>query len=429
VDSDGHDIYRAFFDADPDAMLVVDQEGRIVDANARVTALFGYDAAELIGQPLEILLPERYRAAHVAHRGEFNAHPTNRPMGLGLDLWGRRRDGTDFPVDVSLNPTKVGDAPVVLAAVRDMTRHRGIEHELRASERRFRMVFEDAPFGMALVDSGEHLRQVNDALCDLLEADARDLTTSTIAELTPPEDSARYSALLGDLFAGTLPRFEVEKRFLTASGHVVWAEVTFSALGVTEEEGLAILMVEDITDRKQAEAHLTHLATHDDLTGLANRSLLADRVRRAQGRATRSGQTFAVVFLDLDGFKRVNDEPGHDAGDAVLVAIGDRLTKAIRPGDTVARHGGDEFVLCCVDLGVGLAKARDAIEDIVARVLDAVAEPIDALGQSVTLTASAGISLALGGDATPAALVADADAAMYEAKRDGGGGTSFAKST
>lgn len=295
---DENAFYRAFFDAVPDAVLAVDADGCIVDANARVSDMFGNEPADLIGHPVEVLLPERFRAGHVAHRGTFGAHPRSRPMGAGLELWGRRQDGSELPVDVSLNPAAIGEEPIVLAAVRDMTERRATERELRVSERRFRMVFEHAPFGMALVDRSERLRQVNGALCELLDADAVELTASTISDLTPAEDSARYSELLGDLFAGARPRFAIEKRFLARSGRIVWAEVTFSALGDTEDEPLAIAMVEDITDRKQAEAHLTHLATHDELTGLANRSLLTDRVRQAQGRAMRSGHVFAVVFVD-----------------------------------------------------------------------------------------------------------------------------------
>lgn len=122
----------------------------------------------------------------------------------------------------------------------------------------------------------------------------------------------------------------------------------------------------------------------------------------------------------------MNDDLGHHVGDVVLAEIARRLANGTRPGDTVARHGGDEFVLCCEDLGDSPADAREAIEHLVARVLEAVAEPIDAHGHAVTLTASAGIVLTTDDGSTPAALVALADAAMYEAKRAGAGRTAFA---
>jgi diguanylate cyclase (GGDEF)-like protein/PAS domain S-box-containing protein len=421
------DIYRAFFDAAPDAVVAVDADGRIVDANAQVTALFGYERDELLGQPVEILLPARYRDGHATHRSRYAARPTRRPMGAGLDLWGRHREGIEFPVDVSLSPATGDGAQLTLAAIRDVTARRRNEQELRASERRFRMVFEDAPFGMAMIDRRERLRQVNDALCRLLEGDPGDLINCSIADLTPPEDSARYVELLGQLFDGALPRVTLEKRFQTRTGRVVWAEVTFSALGAMgDEDALAVTMVEDITARKQAEARLTHLATHDELTGLANRSLLTDRLRQAQARSARSGQVFAVLFVDLDGFKRVNDDLGHQVGDAVLAEVGRRIESAVRPVDTAARHGGDEFVLCCEDLGGDEPAARRAIDEVVSRLLAVLAEPIAAAGHDVTTSACVGVVLARGDGATPAGLIAEADGAMYRAKSTGRGRAAFA---
>lgn len=425
--AESRDVYGAFFDAAPDALVAVDADGRIIDANAQVTALFGYGRDELIGAPVELLLPTRYRDGHVAHRARYTARPAARPMGAGLDLWGRRRDGSEFPVDVSLSAATIAGGRLTLASVRDITPRRRSEDELRASERRFRMVFEDAPFGMAMVDRNQRLRQVNEALCELLGSDARDLTACAIAELTPPEDSTRYAELLAELFDGELAHFTIDKRLQTRSGRVVWAAVTFSALGgTTGDDALAVAMVEDITARKKTEARLTHLATHDELTGLANRALLTDRLGQAQARSARSGHFFAVLFVDLDGFKAVNDELGHNTGDQVLAEVGRRLQTAIRPGDTAARHGGDEFVLCVEALGEAKTSARDAVEVIIRRVLAAFDETFTAASHTVSVSASVGVALARGDDTSPTALIADADAAMYKAKAEGRGQVAFA---
>ncbi len=172
-------------------------------------------------------------------------------------------------------------------------------------------------------------------------------------------------------------------------------------------------------DRKAFESRLAHQAHHDPLTGLPNRSLFFEFLTHALARSSRSGSAVAVLFLDLDRFKYVNDSFGHDAGDELLGTLAERLQRVVRPGDTIARFGGDEFVVLCEDLPADTASER-AIE-VAERLIDVVQSPFSCQGQAHFLSTSIGIACSMGVDARPEALLRDADAAMYRAKERGKG--------
>ncbi|MFW3172473.1 putative bifunctional diguanylate cyclase/phosphodiesterase [Geodermatophilus sp. CPCC 206100] len=200
------------------------------------------------------------------------------------------------------------------------------------------------------------------------------------------------------------------------SGRSRWLGVRLVDLRRDPDVGGVVIHLTDITDRKQAEAALAHQASHDALTGLANRALFADRVDQALARRARGGPSAAVVFIDLDGFKSVNDTLGHSAGDALLIEVAGRLRSAVRAGDTVARLGGDEFAVLVVQSGDGTGE----VEATAARVLDVLARPLWLAGQRVDISGSVGIAVAHD-DASGASLVRDADIAMYAAKVSGRG--------
>jgi len=184
-----------------------------------------------------------------------------------------------------------------------------------------------------------------------------------------------------------------------------------------EHVGGIVLNCRDISERKAFEEQLTHQAFHDPVTGLANRALFAERVRHAIARTRREHQSVAVVFLDLDDFKTINDSLGHAAGDEVLVEVAKRLATSVRASDTAARFGGDEFALLLEDID-GVQEAADTAD----RVLETLALPLRVAHKELSLRCSIGISVV--SDGSPAGaeeLIRDADAAMYRAKRDGKG--------
>jgi diguanylate cyclase (GGDEF)-like protein/PAS domain S-box-containing protein len=295
------------------------------------------------------------------------------------------------------------------AAIATLTRRAG--GRLRQAQEQFRTCFEHASIGMALLDDRLGLLQVNRSLGQLLGSDEAELIGTTLDMHVIPDDAQLLRRALGELSADRAAT-RLEVRLARSDGLPRWGLVAASWLaGSSGVPPRVVLQVENVTDRKEAEARLSHLATHDGLTGLPNRALLRSRMESALERADRMG----VLFLDLDRFKVVNDGLGHAAGDALLVAAADRLAQVVRPGDFVARIGGDEFVMLCYDAG-----AEDDLIRIGVRVLAALRPPVRLeAGSDVVVGASIGAAMAHPGD-TADTLLRDADTAMYAAKAAGG---------
>ncbi len=289
---------------------------------------------------------------------------------------------------------------------------------LCTAEERFRIAFHNAPIGMLVGDLDEQRYiSVNRSLCQLVGRDEDELRASNWRSITHPDDIQREEQELERIAAGDPSPVEIEKRYLRPDGSVVWA--LFSATAVSDDEGrpsLLIAQVVDLTGRKEAETRLAHQALHDHLTGLPNRALFIDRTNRALELGRGRGTGVAMLFLDLDRFKVINDSLGHDAGDQLLRATADRLAEAIRPTDTLARFAGDEFAVLCEDV----ASVEDAV-GVASRLIACLEKPV-ALGTAeVVISASVGVALPRDGAATADLLLRDSDTAMYLAKDMGRG--------
>lgn len=235
----------------------------------------------------------------------------------------------------------------------------------------------------------------------------------TFQELTHPDDVEPDNALINRLLNGEITHYDMEKRYLRQDGSTVWARLTVSL--VRDSVGMPlhfVSQVEDVTDMRAAQEKLERRALYDPLTGLANRSLLLDRLTHALTR-DRGSATVAVGFCDLDHFKRVNDLLGHQAGDRLLKEVARRLQDAVRGNDTVARMGGDEFVLLLPDV-----ESLDTAKLILERARKSVEQPIQLDGHALTVAFSAGLALSDSGQSAEM-LLRDADTALYAAK-DGG---------
>ncbi len=297
---------------------------------------------------------------------------------------------------------------------------------LAASSDVFETFFDRAEIGLAIADlSGRYVR-ANTTYAALLGQRPEDLVgVETVTYLQPVDGTVDE---LEQLLAGVTAAVSSEQQHVAVDGRVRWVlhGVTV-VLGSDRQPAWLAVSAQDITDRRQAEHDLRALsealaeqAVRDPLTGLANRVLLEERLRAALARDARSGSTTGVLFLDLDGFKAVNDEHGHAAGDDVLVEVAGRLAEAVRPSDTVARLGGDEFVVLVEGVGVG------ELPVLANRLRSVVAKPLHIEGGSgQTLDLQVGVSIgeatSVAGADDAAGLVSRADSRMYAAK-DGGSG-------
>jgi diguanylate cyclase (GGDEF)-like protein/PAS domain S-box-containing protein len=295
------------------------------------------------------------------------------------------------------------------AAWNERTLRRSVD-ALRASEARFRAVFEHSAVGIALLDEGAAIVDSNSAFERLLGVGRDDLRGRRASDFSSADEAAATTTLVGEVASGVRSSGSVEARFVRADGTIAWGALTISR-AEGERDVRFIAMVKDVTERKALEAQLLHQAFHDPLTELANRALFGDRVDHALARTSRESGRIAVLFLDLDNFKAINDTQGHAAGDRLLQVVAARLLNATRGCDTVARLGGDEFAVLLehVDVGGGAEIVAD-------RIANALRNPVEiADGRSAVVSASVGIAISQGGEGTDE-LLRNADVAMYAAK-------------
>ena len=288
----------------------------------------------------------------------------------------------------------------------------------------FAVFFEQARIGLALADlSGRYVR-VNRTYADLVGRHPEDLVGVPFADVLHPDDAPDRATVdeleTARLLAGDQEAFSAEQRYVTPDGSTRWVLHGATVVpGPDGRPGWFAVSAQDITERRRAEQELRDLAAllseqavRDPLTGLANRALLEERLRASLARDARAGGGTGLLFLDLDGFKAVNDAHGHEAGDAVLRAVAARLQAAVRPSDTVARLGGDEFVVL-----VEAARPED-LEPVVRRLQAALAGPlVVSRSGPLVVGASIGTAWVSRGDADPASLLHSADLDMYAQKR------------
>jgi diguanylate cyclase (GGDEF)-like protein/PAS domain S-box-containing protein len=349
--------------------------------------------------------------------------------GQGWDCEARVVTGDGFErvlrlqgrVEPVANPEEDAAAtpPRLSGVVTDVTH---IRRAAQDEEERFRLTFDEAPVGLALVDvraaGGPRFVQVNRALARILGRPRTGLLGLPMDAVAHPDDEPGIRAVLAELVGGAATAHRGEARYRHADGRDLWVLVNAWTTRVTPGDPApaarhVVLHVEDITARRHAELELSHRAMHDGLTGLPNRALLLDHLTGALARAERLRTYVAVMFLDLDHFKDVNDTLGHDAGDRLLVDLANRLRRCLRDTDTAARFGGDEFVVVCEGLATPDQAAASA-----GRVARALRTEIQAPHHPIMVTVSVGVATSRGTSA-PAELLREADAAMYRAKERG----------
>ncbi|NMO93670.1 EAL domain-containing protein [Actinomycetospora sp. TBRC 11914] len=292
------------------------------------------------------------------------------------------------------------------------------EQALHASEARFRAMFYEAAIGIGLGDLQGRIVEVNPKLTELFGYTAQEMRRRTVGELAHPDDLPSVWVQYERLLAGELDNFGVEKRFYRKDGEEIICNLTLSL--VRDEHGdpaYQVAMLEDVTERHLLQSHLEYQAYHDTLTTLPNRALFSARIERIfDSTPPHSARRIGICFLDLDGFKAVNDSLGHEVGDLMLQAVATRLAEQATDGELVARMGGDEFVVL-VENSRGVAQLVALAE----RLLDALGRPLVLAGQELSVTASIGIVERPVADGDTSDLMRAADITLYSAKADGRG--------
>jgi len=314
-------------EAAPDALIVSNEAGDIVLLNQPAERLFGYPRGELLGQKIEVLMPARFRAVRLDHQADSLHHTRRRPMGMGQELYGIRKDSTEFPIEINLSPLKTARGTFVVSAIRDITERKRAE-AARAEAIRAR---------------------AQTAESELIRERARLVETSR---------AARAARALSQ--------------------------------------------------------RMSHLAQHDALTALPNRLLLRDRLGRAITLARRYRRRVALLFVDLDHFKQVNDSMGHAMGDQLLRSVAERLQACVRQSDTVSRYGGDEFLILLPELDDPVSAGVSA-----RKIIAAATMPHHIAQHNLRITVSVGISVYPDDCDDVESLIDHADAAMYLAKEHG----------
>lgn len=405
-------LYRSLVETSNDLVWSIDREGRWSYLNpVAVRRIYGAEVAALLGRPMHERALEALRERDAAVFARVLAgeavfrHET------------RHRRGDGSSVDLSFNAVPLRDAHGAVTGAtgtaRDVTEERRAAAALHESVERLRLAVDAA--GLTYWEWDRDSDRLHWGRDPALPGGEHATTWSEYRELVHPEDRERYLAVVEAAWGkgGTCAS---EYRVRARDGHEAW--ISSRARVVTDAAGRATRMIgvsQDITERKRREDEERFLAYHDSLTGLPNRRLLDDRLRQALRLAQRRDARLAVMLVDLDEFKRVNDAHGHGAGDAVLREVARRLAACVRKADTLARQGGDEFVVVIPDL------ALDADCQVVAeKILGALAAPFAVASGAARIGASIGISLYPADAGEGDALLRNADAAMYRAKQAGG---------
>ncbi len=409
--------FRALLESAPDAIVIVDGRGQVRLVNGLTEKRFGWVREEIVGRNISTLFPDRFRAPQRDHLKNYLRSAGTGPMSSTFEMFGLRKDGSEFPVEISLGPLQTGAGLLVSAVIRDISARRRAEIALREAEERFRTAFEEAPVGMALAALDGRLVQVNRAMCEITGHSREQLEATTFASFTHPDDAQDDVSEMRRLVAGESSRYRAERRYLHSDGHPV--PVDLSVAVIRDGEGTPehlLAQVHDITERKRFEGQLQYLVDHDALTGMFNRRRFEQELRRELARAGPYNTGGALLAIDLDHFKYVNDTLGHTVGDDLITRTGRLFRGRLRGTDIIARLGGDEFAVILP--GADEPEAA-LVADNLLNVLRTAGRLQSGPDRPKRVTASIGIALFGNGSSSSEELLVEADIAMYEAKESG----------
>jgi diguanylate cyclase (GGDEF)-like protein/PAS domain S-box-containing protein len=404
--------FHTLVDNLPHCIARFDNVGRVFYLNQSAERTFGFTTQDLLAsRQADAGLAQDLRSDSLSEL-VVRAFRTGEESPLEVE-WDTSQGKRNFDVLHIPEKNKDGETVSVIGIAHDITDRKLTEEALSRSEERYRRIVDTASEGIWTIDAQLITSFVNARMADMLGYETKDMIGRSQCDFLFKEDRAAFLKWRADVVHGD--QASTEQRFRCKDGTALWTLASVSPI-ITPEEQLqgTITMVTDITERKQQQEQLLYQAHYDPMTDLPNRFLAMDRLEQNIRVAARNGTSTALLFLDLDDFKKVNDALGHEVGDQVLKLASIRLKKAVRLSDTVARLGGDEFIILIRDI-----KDAGAVSSVAEKIVHAFQEVFYVMGREVMLTASLGISIYPEDGSDPLVLLRNADTAMYHAKAAG----------
>ena len=409
--------FRHLFERSTDAIVLIEGHD-IIDANPAALSLFHCNSKdELVGKTLLDFSPASQPSGEASVMADASVAAQTFIEGNRSFEWHYQLpDGSSFWAEVLLTSVALDHQFLSYAVLRDISSRKATETTLLMAAR----VFENSRDAIAITDGAHRVLAVNQAFSDITGFPPQEIVGAELPDLRSDLREAGFYEQIWDYVAANDHwEGEVWSERKNGEEYTVWVALT----AIRDQAGAVanyMAILSDITDRKRLEEHTRYLAEHDYLTDLPNRVLFLDRLHQALQTARRKQTMVAVMFLDLDRFKGINDSFGHQVGDAVLKEVAGRLKGCVRSVDTVSRQGGDEFVVILADIG-----GVDQAAHVAGSVMQAVAQPLQVAEHHISLSLSIGISICPGDGDDVDALLKHADVAMYHAKQNGRNAFSF----
>ncbi len=410
--------FRDLVETTTDWIWETDADFRYSYASPRIKDLLGYRPEELIGKTPFDMMPDEVASQQAQNSRIYieKRAPLDQIQTVRL-----HRNGQKIHVETSGLPIFDSSGKLIgyRGVTRDITRRKEMENALRESEAHLRDIVLHAPIGLATVSLEGRFMDANQSLSIITGYCKEELLALTFQEITHPEDLESDLDNARKLISGAIPFYKMEKRYIRKDGSIVWIQLTASLLRDPEGAPMHfIAQIEDISERIETKQRLNHLAYYDTLTDLPNRRFLIEKLEWALVQAKRHSRSLAIMFLDLDGFKQVNDGLGHDIGDELLKAVAVKLTSCVRKGDIVSRQGGDEFIIVLPEI----SHPNDAAL-VAEKIIDSFKMPVEVDRHLIRIGTSIGIATyPIAGNEGVGDLMKKADKAMYAVKASGKNG-------
>jgi diguanylate cyclase (GGDEF)-like protein/PAS domain S-box-containing protein len=409
--SESEELTRKVIQNAGDGIVIIDEKGIIQSVNDAAIQIFGYSESEMEGSNVSMLMPDPYRTEHDGYMQRYLRSGNSEALRKLRELEGQRKGGDCFPLELVTTEVVHGSGRLFVGMLRDISQRKEIEQELRLAGR----VMEASQESIIITDADQNICAINPAFTEITGYCADEVLGRKPNLLSSGRhDKAFYDHMWSQINTNGSWKGEIWDQRKNGQIYPKWMSVS----AIKNDEGKVthyVGVASDITERKLSEHRLEQLAHYDALTGLPNRMLLQDRLRHGINQCRRGDTRLALLFLDLDRFKSVNDNYGHEVGDQLLNNVADRLRSCVREGDTLARQGGDEFVVVVSDIHEPSDAGKVAEHLIVA-----LQAPFYIDGKECFIGGSVGIAVYPDDGDDLDELARKADTAMYRAKESGG---------